>query len=258
MNLTIHIFLEHPWGGVTVFNHIPDGLIALQDEVRQAFGWSVEADALSANEMSNQFTGEVPYGQVSWSIPSRQAALNELKHSICSIERLIVVGAGSEPISVEDYPDAGFIAADGAVGALDDLSRVLCVVSDGDGAEHLERAARSGVHVVLHAHGDNLEVWKELVTVWSNFEQPPSLTLTHQSTAHHEGMHNPGGFTDGDRALCFIHAMGRSLKSVECVGFRTDYVGPWSGTTNPERKKQKLAWMEESMRRLGVEHHLIR
>ncbi|MEC8106118.1 MAG: hypothetical protein VX115_00115, partial [Candidatus Thermoplasmatota archaeon] len=62
----------------------------------------------------------------------------------------------------------------------------------------------------------------------------------------------------GDRALCIIHALGRSLEGIHCVGFRTDVVGQWSGTTNPERKKRKLAWMKESMRRLGVEHYLIR
>ena len=51
-------------------------------------------------------------------------------------------------------------------------------------------------------------------------------------------MFNPGGFTDGDRALCFIQALGRSLENVECIGFRTDVVGSWSGTTNPERKRK--------------------
>ena len=38
-------------------------------------------------------------------------------------------------------------------------------------------------------------------------------------------MFNPGGFTDGDRAPCFIQALGRSLENVECIGFRTDVVG---------------------------------
>ena len=151
-----------------------------------------------------------------------------------------------------------FVAADGAVGAVDDLTKVLCVVSDGDGAEHLERAAKAGVHIVLHAHGDNHDVWSRLVEAWAQLEHPPHLTLTHQANAELEGMHNPGGFTDGDRALCFIHALGRSLEEIHCVGFRTDVVGQWSGTTNPERKKRKLAWMKESMRRLGVEHYLIR
>lgn len=258
MNLTTHIFLQRPWAGRAVFDSIPDDLLSLQEEVRQAFGWPLEADDTSANEMANHFSNPIPYDQESWSLKSRNEALWKLKQSICSAERLIVVGAGSDSIKVDDFPGATFVAADGAVAAIDDFSRVLCVISDGDGAEHLERAAESGIHIILHAHGDNVEVWKHLVAKWSLFEQPPPLTLTHQSTIQYEGMHNPGGFTDGDRALCFIQALGRSLQDIECLGFRTDYVGPWSGTTNPERKKQKLVWMEESMRRLGVEHHLIR
>ena len=241
-----------------MLNPAPDELLSLQDEVRQAFGWLIDADVSSANEMSLDFMDEMPYGQSSWNLKARNAALHKLKQSISTVDRLIVVGAGSETISVKDYPDACFVAADGAVGALDDLSTVLCVVSDGDGAEHLERAAHAGVHIVLHAHGDNLGTWKELVRRWSQFEQPPPLTLTHQSKTNVQGMFNPGGFTDGDRALCFIQALGRSLENVECIGFRTDVVGSWSGTTNPERKKKKLEWMEESMHRLGVEHHLIR
>ena len=241
-----------------MFDSIPDDLLSLQEEVRQAFDWSLEADDASANDMANQFSNSIPYEQESWSIKSRNEALLKLKQSICSAERLIVVGAGSDSIKADEFPRAIFVAADGAVGAIEDFSRVLCVISDGDGAEHLERAAESGIHIILHAHGDNANIWKHLVAKWSLFEQPPPLTLTHQSINQYEGMHNPGGFTDGDRALCFIQALGRSLEDIECIGFRTDYVGMWSGATNPELKKQKLVWMEESMRRLGVEHHLIR
>lgn len=258
MNLTMHIFLQGCSVGWTVLNPAAHGLLALQDEVRHAFGWSEEADALSANEMSHQFSMDAPCGRSEWGSTARQSALLRLKQSICSAERLVVVGAGSDSISVSDYPGALFVAADGAVGAVDDMARVLCVVSDGDGAEHLERAAQAGVHIVLHAHGDNHDVWLRLVEAWSHLEHPPHLTLTHQANATVEGMHNPGGFTDGDRALCFIQALGRSLDEVECVGFRTDVIGSWSGTTNPARKRRKLAWMEESMRRLGLEHHLIR
>ena len=258
MNLTTHTFLEGSSIGVTVLNPVPNDLLALQGEVREAFGWSLNADDLSAHEMEQHFSEPLPFGQESWSIEARTMFLKQLQRGICSTERLVVVGAASEPIQTSQYPGAMFVAADGAVGAIDDLSRVLCVVSDGDGGEHLERAARFGVHIVLHAHGDNADIWKQLVSAWALFEEQPTLTLTHQSTAAYEGLVNPGGFTDGDRALCFIQALGRSLDDVECIGFRTDVVGPWSGNTDPERKKQKLAWMEESMHRLGVEHHLIK
>ena len=257
MNLTIHIFLEQRRSGGYVFNPVAEDVRSLQDEVRSAFGWSLEDDEVSAQEMAQHFSAAEPFGHSAWSIASRHTTLLSLQETIRLAKRLIVVGAGSESIVAHEFPDALFVAADGAVGAIDDRSRILCVVSDGDGAEHLDRAAQSGVHIVLHAHGDNRDIWKELVATWASFEQPPSLTLTHQSMIDYDGMLNPGGFTDGDRALCFIQMMGRSLDSVECVGFRTDEVGRWSGSTNPVRKLEKLAWMRESMRRLGVEHYLI-
>jgi len=257
MNLTIHILLEQRRSGRFVFNPVAEDVLSLQDEVRLAFGWSLEDDDASAQEMAEYFAGAKPFGQSAWSIDSRHSALLSLQERICSAKRLIVVGAGSDSIVATEFPDALFIAADGAVGAIDDGLRILCVVSDGDGAEHLDRAAQSGIHIVLHAHGDNRDTWKELVAMWASFEQPPSLTLTHQSLTAYVGMLNPGGFTDGDRALCFIQMMGRSLESVECIGFRTDAVGRWSGSTNPVRKLEKLAWMQEAMHRLGVEHHLI-
>ena len=36
-----------------------------------------------------------------------------------------------------------------------------------------------------------------------------SLVLTHQTDEAIPGMHNPGGFTDGDRAACFPFLAGR-------------------------------------------------
>ena len=138
-----------------------------------------------------------------------------------------------------------------------DSSKVLCVVSDGDGAEHLQQAAESSVHIVLHAHGDNLETWNELCTKWASMKSVPSLTLTHQTRTTFSEIHNPGGFTDGDRALCFLHSMGLDLMHVECLGFSTQEVGMWSGATNPVAKLDKLQWMKEAMIRLGVGHHLI-
>ena len=258
MNLTTHIFLERPQCGGDVLKPADDGLIRLQGEVRSAFGWSLDDDDRSAQAMAEVFSQQAPYGRDSWSPSGRAQSLARIKQTVASTVRLIVVGAGSEPIHVDDYPGALFVAADGAVGAIDDISRVLFVVSDGDGAEYLDAAAQSGVHIVLHAHGDNNNLWKQLVEKWSTFDHFPSLTLTHQSTNEYEGVYNPGGFTDGDRALCFLKAMGRSLDDIECIGFRTDLLGAWSASTNPARKMQKLRWMKESMRRLGVEHYIIK
>ena len=54
-------------------------------------------------------------------------------------------------------------------------------------------------------------------------------------------MYNPGGFTDGDRAACFLTALGRK-ENVKLLGTRSDIVGRWSGDTEKSSKLQKLQW----------------
>ena len=49
-----------------MLNPAADGLLSLQDEVRDAFGWSEEADVLSASEMSQQFLMDAPLGRREW------------------------------------------------------------------------------------------------------------------------------------------------------------------------------------------------
>ena len=258
MNLTTQTFLQHLPVGQGVFNDALEPLLALQDEVREAFGYSIQNDVKSAERMESLFSNPQPLGRDEWNLEQRQQATIELRKLLHAAKQLFVVGAGSEEIRTSDYdPEARFIAADGAVGAVDDLSKVLCVVSDGDGSEHLQRAIESSVHIVLHAHGDNLETWTRLCTEWAKMESVPSLTLTHQTTTSFAGMHNPGGFTDGDRALCFLQSMGLDLSQIQCLGFSTQKVGMWSGATDPDAKLDKLQWMNEAMVRLGVEHQLI-
>ena len=258
MNLTTQTFLQHPPVGRGVFNDVPEPLLALQDEVRHAFGYAIERDVESAKQMELLFSKDRPFGREEWNTDKRQQATIELRKHLHAAKQLYVVGAGSQSIRTSDYDsEARFIAADGAVGAIDDLSKVLCVVSDGDGAEHLQRAIESSVHIVLHAHGDNRETWNRLCKKWALMESVPSLTLTHQTKISFSGMHNPGGFTDGDRALCFLQSIGLDLSHVQCLGFSTQKVGIWSGTTNSVAKLDKLQWMNEAMIRLGVEHQLI-
>ncbi len=65
MNLTTHTFLEGSSTGVTVLNPVPNNLLALQGEVREAFGWSLHADDSSAHEMEKHFSEPLPFGQES-------------------------------------------------------------------------------------------------------------------------------------------------------------------------------------------------
>ncbi|MED5496522.1 MAG: hypothetical protein VX872_03065, partial [Candidatus Thermoplasmatota archaeon] len=62
-----------------MLNPADDGLLSLQDEVRNAFGWSEEADILSASEMSQQFLEDAPYGYSEWDPTTRHSALLRLK-----------------------------------------------------------------------------------------------------------------------------------------------------------------------------------
>ena len=64
MNLTTHIFLERPTSGRDVLKPIQENIISLQDEVRKAFGWSLDADEDSAHEMAKAFSIESPYSSV--------------------------------------------------------------------------------------------------------------------------------------------------------------------------------------------------
>ena len=87
---------------------------------------------------------------------------------------------------------------------------------------------------------------------WAENGQPP-LVLTHQTSESYGGMHNPGGFTDGDRAACFLHWLGIDLNKVELVGFSTGKIGSWSGSTDEEQKIRKLTWMRKILECLHVD-----
>ena len=179
MNLTTQTFLQHPPVGRGVFNDVPEPLLALQDEVRHAFGYAIERDVESAKQMELLFSEARPFGREEWNTDKRYQATIELRKHLHAAKQLYVVGAGSQSIHTSEYSsEARFVAADGAVGAIDDLSKVLCVVSDGDGAEHLQRAIESSVHIGLHAHGDNLETWNILVqmTCCAAFVEQPRPT----------------------------------------------------------------------------------
>ena len=78
------------------------------------------------------------------------------------------------------------------------------------------------------------------------------MLLTHQCPTAIEGMHNPGGFTDGDRAACLLVALGVNHSRLSIVGFRSDRIGRWTGATDPIIKMQKLQWMDEVLRRLST------
>ena len=92
------------------------------------------------------------------------------------------------------------------------------------------------------------------MTLAANIQTPPRLVLTHQTPKKIEGMYNPGGFTDGDRSICFLVALGVPIANISLLGTRTDIVGKWSGVTNPAEKLIKLQWMAKILQILGVKY----
>ena len=42
-------------------------------------------------------------------------------------------------------------------------------------------------------------------------------------------------------------------ENIELVGFSTDEIGPWSGTTNQIQKIKKLKWMQKVLSLIDIE-----
>ena len=208
-------------GAMKPVNH---DLILIQDEIRESFGWGLESDYESAKSLVSQCNNPTP--------------------SLHFESKVTVVGAAAPPGIVPDYPA---IVADGAIGAISDLSKVALIVTDGDGTPHLEKALNKGIPICLHAHGDNQDSWARIMSI---IDENQEVILTHQTPYDIDGMHNPGGFTDGDRAVCIAFALGAT--EVELVGFSINDVGQWSGVTDEKRKLIKLKWMNRVLQILSM------
>ncbi|MFQ6135440.1 MAG: 6-hydroxymethylpterin diphosphokinase MptE-like protein [Nitrososphaerales archaeon] len=96
------------------------------------------------------------------------------------------------------------ITADGATTALLKTAHKNpdIVVTDLDGViEDIQAADRNGAYVVIHAHGDNIPQLRRYVGGLSNVLGTTQVEPT-------GGLHNFGGFTDGDRAVFLAEALG--------------------------------------------------
>ena len=236
-------------------------LIQIQNEVRNFFNWDVQLDIDSAVELLSIVES---FPIEAWTRPQRLVTLANLRRRLVLREtKIAVLGAAvseSEVLSILESSTL-FVAADGAVGVLSSLpesiserawSRLVCIVSDADGGEGTIEAVKRSIPVILHAHGDNFDSWRNLLNIASKIRTPPRLVLTHQTSEKIEGMNNPGGFTDGDRAVCFLVALGVEIDNISLLGTRTDIVGKWSGVTNPSQKIIKLQWMAKVLKILGI------
>ena len=245
----------------TELHPVDTKVVTIQSDVRGYFGWDSSADHSSAQDMLEQVES---YDIRSWERPQRAANVATVYRRLVLREtEVAILGAAVEPEEVENILQRPslLVAADGAAGVFSMLpastaerawSRLICVVSDADGGEGTYEAVERSKPIFLHAHGDNRPDWASLLEHASQVATPSPLILTHQTESSIDGMSNPGGFTDGDRAACIVRSIGVPADSISMLGTRTDVVGRWSGVTEEETKLEKLKWMSEVLRILGI------
>ncbi|MEC9075307.1 MAG: hypothetical protein VYA94_00300 [Candidatus Thermoplasmatota archaeon] len=241
--------------------HIKE-VVTIQDEFRTHFEWGLDHDQLSAKELISIVEDS---GIDLWSRPNRAATVaNIQRRAVLREQNVAILGAAidvEELMQILETPTL-LIVADGAAGVFSLLpdtsaerawSRLLFMVSDADGGDGTIQAARRGKTIFLHAHGDNREDWKKLLDISIEASSPPPLVLTHQTPEEIPGMHNPGGFTDGDRAACIALSLGMPIDRITLLGTNTEEVGRWSGTTVGSTKLEKLKWMGRILRLLKLD-----
>ena len=237
---------------------IDNELIRVQSEVREFFGWNYYDDLNNASLISKYFAKKVPFGVEKWGYKNRTIALNELQERLTLAKKIFIIGASisKAELASNNLEEGEIIAADGAVGAIDNPQRLACVVTDFDGQPYLDKVAKLGQCFVAHAHGDNLESCLTSLDAWKKLSNPPSLILSHQVDDLIPGMKNFGGFTDGDRAVCLALALGAPVTKITLLGFSTTKIGEWSGQTNRRKKLQKLSWMYKILTNLGLSEQI--
>ena len=229
-------------------------LLQIQNEIRLAFGWSLERDVDVAKWLIDEVMKQ---GYPNWSFDGFDSNWSDVKSELLrKRECVCIVGAAVEKYEVEEAieKDCSVIIADGSAGVFSELDdpengwdRTIAIVTDGDGGKGLDDAIEHNIPLIIHAHGDNRMALESLI---SKLRDCP-ISLTHQTPHEILGMRNPGGFTDGDRAACIAIAMGVELGRIDLLGTRSDIVGRYSGVTNPERKMKKLIWMKSILEELG-------
>ena len=236
----------------TVLEPYLHSLVGLQEDVRKHFGWDESDDLESARDMVHRVEDSL---LEKWARHNRAGSLSRIYRRLVSRKaNVAILGAAIEPdelVSILAEPTL-IVAADGAAGVISEIpgslsekawSRVAFIVSDADGGQGTIEAVRRSVPIFLHAHGGNRSDWASLLEFAEEQATPPDLILTHQTPGNIPGMHNPGGFTDGDRAACILTALGVSNNRIKMLGTRSDSVGRWSGSTQVELKMEKLQWM---------------
>ncbi len=175
--------------------------------------------------------------------PSHLAEIIKGKHV-----DIIGPAGGSSVKEVKEKKDL-IIAADSAVPTLLAMSILPDIItSDLDGGtDALIRASSMGSIVLIHAHGDNMELIRRYVP---HFKGPLGGTV---QTEPYPPLMNFGGFTDGDRAAFIADAMGAERITLIGFDFENPVIKPGMSHEQLEIKKRKLEWARRLLSLLDVE-----
>jgi hypothetical protein len=197
------------------------------DKLRAKFGYSIVEDQSAAQLLSELLEG-------------RSLDLDHVK-KLVNGKNVLVVGAGpsleeSVPV-IKSLKSFVIIAADGASEALiENGIKPDMVVTDLDGNhEYLLKADKIGSVMVVHAHGDNVDLLRNWVPKMRN-----CIGTTQVKPLHN--IHNFGGFTDGDRAVFLASEF--NAKNIVLVGMDFGHeIGKYS-KTKIKSKELKIAKMD--------------
>lgn len=195
-------------------------------EIRQEFGYSTEKDQEAAIILSKM-------------IKRKALDLKVLQKKITGRQVMIIgAGPGLEKNIAFVKKNTKFVkvVADSAVQFLIQKNvKPHIVVTDLDGNHiFLQRAEKMGSIIVVHAHGDNVNILKKMVPKFKHLIGSTQIKPV-------ENVYNFGGFTDGDR--CVFLADEFRAKEIVLVGMELkDRVSNYStdAMKNVELKKAKM------------------
>jgi uncharacterized Rossmann fold enzyme len=150
-------------------------------------------------------------------------------------DTVAVAGAGPSlegDLETVRSADAVFAASGAARRLHSEGIAVDCMATDLDKTPATARTLTAGgVPVAVHAHGDNRDLLAEHVPTFDH-----AFVLPTTQAAPVDGVVNPGGFTDGDRAAFLADALGAG---------RLTFAGwDFDDPTVDEEKARKLRWAQ--------------
>jgi uncharacterized Rossmann fold enzyme len=197
-------------------------------DIRQQFGYSTEKDQQAATILSSM-------------IKRKALDIKVLQRKITG-KQIIVIGAGPSLernvryLKQREYRKYVKLVADGAVQALiENKIKPDIVVTDLDGnLSFLQKVEKLGGIMVVHAHGDNIDMLKKVIPKLHHLIGTTQVMPT-------ENIYDFGGFTDGDR--CVFLAEEFRAQQIILLGMEFGpQVGKYSKNTvkDIELKKRKM------------------